>query len=93
MCFSAAASSENDHGSMNLASKTAPVRSTIPSRVAAIHGITWCRAASLDILDDMPAVKFVPSPVEVFGHRPKLDDEVIRQVLWLGLATLLPPQP
>ena len=35
--FSAAASSENDHGSMNLASNTAPVASIPPSRVAAIH--------------------------------------------------------
>ncbi len=40
MCFSAAASSENDHGSMNLASNTAPVPSTIPSRVAAIQRLT-----------------------------------------------------
>src|SRR5215211_3216082 len=40
MCFSAAASSENDHGSMNLASNTAPVPSTTPSRVAAIQRIT-----------------------------------------------------
>ena len=39
MCFSAAASSENDHGSMNLASKTAPVSLTSPSSVAAIQGI------------------------------------------------------
>ena len=37
MCFSAAPSSENDQGSMNLASNTAPVASTMPSRVAAIH--------------------------------------------------------
>ena len=40
MCFSAAASSENDHGSMNLASNTASVSSTMPSRVAAIHRFT-----------------------------------------------------
>src|SRR6266581_1918242 len=39
MYFSAAASSEKDQGSMNLASKTAPVPSTMPSRVAAIHGM------------------------------------------------------
>src|SRR6516225_6796340 len=41
--FSAAPSSENDHGSMNLASNTAPVPSTTPSRVAAIHLFTGCR--------------------------------------------------
>jgi hypothetical protein len=39
MYFSAAASSEKDHGSMNLASKTASLPSTMPSRVAAIQGI------------------------------------------------------
>ena len=42
MCFSAAASSSNDQGSMNLASNTAPVPSTIPSRVAAIQGMAEC---------------------------------------------------
>jgi hypothetical protein len=38
--LSAAASSENDQGSMNLASNTAPVRSTMPSSVAAIQRFT-----------------------------------------------------
>src|SRR5207245_3323478 len=42
MYFSAAITSENDQGSMNLASKTAPVGSTIPSRVAAIQRRTGC---------------------------------------------------
>src|SRR6516165_12250274 len=42
MYFSAAASSEKDQGSMNLASKIAPVPSTMPSRVAAIHGMAEC---------------------------------------------------
>src|SRR5262245_2332596 len=42
MYFSATASSENDHGSMNLASNTASVPSTMPSRVAAIHGMAEC---------------------------------------------------
>ena len=40
MCFSAAAFSEKFHGSMNFASNTAPVASTRPSRVAAIHRCT-----------------------------------------------------
>src|SRR5258708_2544610 len=42
MYFSAAASSEKDHGSMNLDSNTASVPSTIPSRVATIHAIAEC---------------------------------------------------
>src|SRR2546430_1618404 len=42
MYFSEAASSENDQGNMNLASNTASVPSTMPSRVAAIHGMAEC---------------------------------------------------
>src|SRR6478735_8021491 len=42
ICFAAAASSEKAHGSMNLASNTAPVPSTTPSRVAAIQRKTGC---------------------------------------------------
>src|SRR5262245_5247912 len=42
MYFSAAASSEKDHGSMNLASNTDSDPSTMPSRVAAIQGIAEC---------------------------------------------------
>ena len=42
MYFSAAASSENDQGSMNLASNMAPLPSTRPSRVAIIQGIAEC---------------------------------------------------
>ena len=42
MCFSAAAFSENDQGSMNLASKTAPLPATMPSMVAPIHRSTGC---------------------------------------------------
>src|SRR5262245_34007380 len=42
MYFSPAPSSENDQGSMNLASNTASVPSTMPSRVAAIQGMAEC---------------------------------------------------
>src|SRR6516225_10136379 len=40
--FSPAASSENDQGSMNFASKTASTPSTMPSRVATIQGMAEC---------------------------------------------------
>ena len=56
ICFSAAASSENDQGSMNLASNTAPLPSTMPSSVAAIQRITGCRTQLLDVLDDLPGL-------------------------------------
>jgi hypothetical protein len=55
-CFSAAASSENDHGSMNFASKTAPEPSTIPSTVAAIQRITGCRIQLWTSLMTCPVV-------------------------------------
>src|SRR5258705_13643244 len=42
ICFSAAASSEKDQGSMNLASNTAPPGSTNPSKPAVIHLLTEC---------------------------------------------------
>ena len=57
MYFSAAPSSENDHGSMNLASKTAPDCSTTPSRVAAIHRMTGCRTRSWTSLIAFPVVR------------------------------------
>ena len=56
MYFSAAASSENDHGSMNLASNTASVPSTMPSSVAAIQGMAECftrRCTSLTLRPEL----------------------------------------
>jgi hypothetical protein len=54
MCFSAAASSENDHGSMNLASNTAPVSSISPSIVAAIQTIEACNRRAWRCLTRWP---------------------------------------
>ena len=47
----------------------------------------------LDILDGLAGVALVPVPVEVLGHGAELDDQVGREVLRLGLAALLAPQP
>ena len=88
MYFSAAASSENDQGSMNLASNTASVPSTMPSRVAAIQGMAECLTPALDVGDAPPGVALVPGAVEVLGRGPELHDEVAGQVLRLGLAPL-----
>ena len=92
MCFSAAASSENDHGSMNLASNTAPLPATMPSRVAAIHRKHRMPQPMLDAFDCLPGIAFVPMAVEGLGHKAELDDEVAGQVLRLGLAPFLAPQ-
>ena len=93
MYFSAAASSENDHGSMNLASNTAPLASTRPSRVAAIHRTAGCRIRRWTSVIDLPGIELVPAPVKILGDRPKLDNEVPREVLRLDLPAFLPPQP
>ena len=44
-------------------------------------------------MTSLAGVAFEPMPVEVFGDPPELDDEVSGQVLGLGFAALLPPQP
>src|SRR5471032_338426 len=57
VCFSAAASSENVHGNMNLASKTAPVPSTMPSSVAAIHRLTGWKTRRWTALTNWPVLR------------------------------------
>jgi hypothetical protein len=41
----------------------------------------------------LPGVALVPAPVEILRDRPKLDSQVVRQILRLNLAALLPPKP
>src|SRR5215472_12953192 len=55
--FSAAASSEKDHGSMNLDSNTASVPSTMPSRVATIHEIAECLTRRCTSLTRRPVLR------------------------------------
>src|SRR5947199_6668759 len=76
MYFSAATSSENDQGSMNFASNTAPVSSTIPSRVAAIQRITGCRTRRCTCRNDVPRIALEPMPIEGLGHEAKVDDKI-----------------
>ena len=81
MYFSAAASSENDQGNMNLASKTAPVPSTMPSSVAS-H--PWnCASASRAAghREWWPRVALIPGAVELFGDVSELHDKIAGQVL------------
>ncbi len=85
-------SSENDHGSMNLASNTAPVASTMPSRVAAIQRTTGCFTRRWTRGEDLAGVALEPVAIEGFGHDPELDDEVAGEVLRFDLAALFPPQ-
>src|SRR4051794_29402604 len=86
MCFSAAPSSEKAQGSMNLASKTASVLSTTPSRVAAIQNRTGVPHPALHVLEHFAGVRLKPAPVQGLSRDAELDDEVLGQVHRLRLA-------
>ena len=91
MYFSAAASSENDHGSMNLASNTAPLP---------VHdAVQGCRHPRRPNAGPGAGTSRTCRPVlRSYQWRlsssvtAELDDEVAGQVLRLGLAPFLPPQ-
>jgi hypothetical protein len=92
MYFSAAASSENAHGSMNLVSNTASLPSIRPSKVAAIQ-----RSAGWRILFWMSVIACsvlasVPAPIEVLGRKSELNQEIAGQVLRLDFSPLLAPK-
>src|SRR3982751_2106664 len=80
MYFSAADSSENDHGSMNFDSKTAPVSSTTPSRVAAIQTIEAWYLRHWRCPTRRPDVFFKPEAVQALGHETELNDEIVGQI-------------
>ena len=64
------------------------------------HAVQGCRHPPLYGMENLPlhlghglaGIAFVPAPVEVFGDRAELDDQVAGQVLRLDLAALLAPQ-
>src|SRR6266571_388424 len=70
MCFSAAASSENDQGSMNLASNTAPLSPTMPSRVAPIHRFTGWRIRRCTSVTTCPVLRSYQSRFRSSVTRP-----------------------
>ena len=92
MYFSAAASSENDQGSMNLDSNTASVPSTIPSKRRPHPRDERMPDVALNVTNLPAGVALVPGAVELLGDASELHDQVAGQVLRLGLAPLLPPQ-
>ena len=48
---------------------------------------------ALDVDDRLAGIALEPASVEVLGDRPELDEEVVGEILWLDLATLLAPEP
>ena len=45
----------------------------------------------LYILDGMTGVALVPAPIEVFGDRAQLYDQIMSEIFRFGLAALLAP--
>ena len=80
--FSTAASPEKDQGSMNLLSKTALLDRTRPSSVAPTMNARVPHML-LNIDDFLPALNFIPVPIELFGGSPELDQEIAREVFRL----------
>ena len=46
----------------------------------------------LDACNNLASIALEPAPVEVFGDRPELDEEVVGEIFRLDLAALLAPQ-
>src|SRR5262245_45277237 len=47
---------------------------------------------ALDIFDHLPGRPLVPLSVQGFSREPELDEQIARQVLWLGLAPFFAPE-
>jgi hypothetical protein len=46
----------------------------------------------LDIRDELPSIRLVPTPVQLLSSQAELNDEVGGQVLWLDFSALFPPK-
>jgi hypothetical protein len=49
--------------------------------------------APLDVVDRIARTAFIPGPVQVLGDTAELNNEILAQVFWFDLASLLPPKP
>ena len=47
---------------------------------------------SLHRSDGVPGIALVPASIEIFGHRPKLHDQVLGKIFRLKFGTFLPPE-
>src|SRR5262249_8052755 len=53
----------------------------------------WVLDPLLHLRNDVPGIALEPMSIEGLGHEAKLDDEIVGEVLRLGLAAFLAPQP
>jgi hypothetical protein len=45
----------------------------------------------LNVGNELAGVGLIPPAIEFFSHDSELDDQVARQIPWLGFAALFPP--
>ena len=91
MYFCAAASSENDQGSMNLDFEHRPGALDHAVQSGSQELDDRVLDPPLDRSDQLAGVALVPVPVQGLGCVPKLHDKVAREVLGFGFAALLSP--
>ena len=93
MCFSAAASSENDQGSMNLASNTASRSLTKPSRVAAKKRWTGCWTQRWTSEMARPVLRSYQARLSASVATPSWTTRLSLRSSGSSLAALFLPQP
>src|SRR5262249_13399108 len=52
----------------------------------------WVLDPPLHLRNDVPSIALEPMPIEGLGHEANLDDEIVGEVLRVGLAAFLAPK-
>ena len=93
MCFSAAAFLRERPGQHELGLEDRPGLLDHAVERSGHPLLDRMKHPPLHLGDDLAGIALVPVPVELLGHGAELDDQVVREVLWLDLAALFPPKP
>jgi hypothetical protein len=89
ICFSAAASSENEH-EFRLKDRARALPDAVQrGSHPADH---WMPNPALDVLDGLPYRLLVPAPIQGLRGHPELDDEVVRVIGRFRLVPFFSPE-
>jgi hypothetical protein len=47
---------------------------------------------TLHVCDDLPGIRLVPAPIEIFGGEPELNDQIPGKLFKFDIASLFTPQ-
>jgi hypothetical protein len=47
---------------------------------------------TLHVRNDLPGIRLVPAPIEIFGGEAELNDQIPGKVFRFDIASLFPPQ-